>query len=70
MLMDLKPEDNKTWSPVLCRVYTDVGIYGDGEAAMAYGSGSTGAFSTISDFAKKNHRDGSHADGVNLGNTI
>ncbi len=53
MIMDLKPEDNKTWKPVLCRVYTDAGIYGDGEAAMAYGSGSTGAFSTIVDFAHK-----------------
>lgn len=53
MIMDLQPEDNKTWKPVLCRVYTDAGIYGDGEAAMAYGCGSTGAFSTVVDFAKK-----------------
>ena len=53
MLMGLQPEDNRAWSPVLCRVYTDAGIYGDGEAAMAYGSGSRGAFSTIADFAEK-----------------
>lgn len=53
MLMDLQPEDNKGWSPVLCRVYTDEGIYGDGEAAMAYGCGSTGAYGAMLDFAKK-----------------
>lgn len=53
MLMDMQPEDNKGWSPVLCRVYTDAGIYGDGEAAMAYGLGSEGAFSTTAEFAKK-----------------
>jgi L-alanine-DL-glutamate epimerase-like enolase superfamily enzyme len=53
MLMALRPEDNVGWSPVLCRVYTDEGIYGDGEAAMAFGSGSTGAYGTVVDFAKK-----------------
>ena len=53
MLYDGKPMDNPGWTPVLCRVYTDEGIYGDGEAAMAYGCGSTGAFSTIVDFGKK-----------------
>lgn len=53
LLMDMKPADNVGWSPVLCRVYTDEGIYGDGEAAMSYGTGSTGAFSAVADFAKK-----------------
>ena len=28
---------NPSWRPILCRVYTDEGIYGDGEAALAYG---------------------------------
>ena len=53
MLMDMQPKDNPGWSPVLCRVYTDNGLYGDGEAAIAYGSGATGAYGTIIDFAKK-----------------
>lgn len=37
------------WHPIGCRVYTDEGIYGDGEAAMAYGAGHTGAFGMIQD---------------------
>lgn len=43
---------NPIWKPVLCRIYTDEGIYGDGEAAMAYGIGSTGAFGMVQDLAK------------------
>ncbi|ETP73034.1 enolase superfamily enzyme [Lachnospiraceae bacterium JC7] len=53
LLVDTKPADGNKWSPVLCRVYTDEGIYGDGEAAMSYGACSTGAYGTIKDFAKK-----------------
>ena len=53
ILVDVKPEDGNKRSPILCRVYTDEGIFGDGEAAMSYGTGSTGAFGTVSDFAKK-----------------
>ena len=37
--------------PILCRVYTDSGIYGDGEAAMSYGIGATGAFGMVQDLA-------------------
>ena len=40
-----------TWNPVFCRIYTDTGIYGDGEGAMAYGTGSTGLFATLKDFS-------------------
>jgi galactonate dehydratase len=43
---------NTNWHPVLCRVYTDNGLYGDGEAAVAYGIGSTGAFGMVQDLAK------------------
>ncbi len=28
---------NGHWRPIVCRIYTDEGIYGDGEAALAYG---------------------------------
>lgn len=52
ILMDTKPLDNPGWSPVLCRVYTDEGIYGDGEAAIAYGVGSTAAWGMLQDLAK------------------
>jgi len=38
--------------PVCCRVYTDEGIYGDGEAGIAYGSGYTGAFGVTVDMAR------------------
>mgnify|MGYP004732987857 CR=1 FL=1 len=41
-----------SWRPTLCRIYTDEGIYGDGEAALAYGDGASGAFGMLKDFAK------------------
>ena len=34
-----------------CRIYTDEGIYGDGEAALAYGKGSHAAFGMLQDLA-------------------
>lgn len=47
-----KPADQPGWRPVVCRIYTDEGIYGDGEAAIAYGVGSTAAYGMIQDLAK------------------
>ena len=44
MLVDVNPTDNPGWEPIVCRVYTDSGIYGDGEAALAYGRASRAAF--------------------------
>ena len=32
------------WRPSLCRIYTDEGIYGDGEVALSYGGASQAAF--------------------------
>jgi len=43
---------NPIWHPILCRIYTDTGIYGDGEAAVAYVSGQTAAFGMIQDLSK------------------
>lgn len=43
---------NPLWRPVLCRIHTDEGIYGDGEAAMAFGVGTTAAFGMVQDLAK------------------
>ena len=40
------------WRPVFCRVYTDEGIYGDGEAALTYVSGSSAAFALLQDYSK------------------
>ncbi len=37
--------------PVCCRIYTDEGIYGDGEAGVAYGVGANGAFGCLEDLA-------------------
>lgn len=38
-------------TPVGCRVYTDEGIYGDGEAALAYAKGNHAAFGALLDMA-------------------
>lgn len=43
---------NPIWRPILCRIHTDEGIYGDGEAAVAYVSAQTAAFGMIQDLAK------------------
>ena len=37
--------------PIVCKVYTDEGIYGIGEAAVAIGSGARGAFEVLKDLA-------------------
>ena len=37
--------------PICCRVYTDEGIYGDGEAGVAYVTGYTAAYGMIIDMA-------------------
>lgn len=36
-------------TPPLCRVYTDEGIYGDGEVALSYGGASRAAFGMLQD---------------------
>ena len=41
----------KSRKPVCCRIYTNEGIYGDGEAGVAYGVGATGAFGCLEDLA-------------------
>jgi L-alanine-DL-glutamate epimerase-like enolase superfamily enzyme len=51
MLVDVNPTDNPAWEPIVCRVYTDDGIYGDGEAALAFGRASRAAFGMIQDLA-------------------
>lgn len=38
--------------PIGCRIYTDAGIYGDGEAALSYGVGASAAFGMVKDLAK------------------
>ncbi len=40
-----------TWRPVFCRIYSDEGIYGDGEAALAYGQAAEAGFSAVKEFA-------------------
>lgn len=43
---------NPNWRPIICRIHTDEGIYGDGEAALAYGIGAPAAFGMIKDLSK------------------
>ncbi|MBS7528182.1 mandelate racemase/muconate lactonizing enzyme family protein [Fusibacter paucivorans] len=40
------------YNPIGCRIYTDEGIYGDGEAALSYGVGSSAAAGMIKDLAR------------------
>lgn len=43
---------NGHWRPIVCRIHTDEGIYGDGEAALAYGEAQFAAFGIVQNFAK------------------
>ncbi len=40
------------WRPVVCRIYTDEGIYGDGEAALAYGEAQIAAYGMVQNLAR------------------
>ena len=44
-------KDNPIIHQILCRVYTDNGLYGDGEAAMSYGIGAMAAYGMVQDLA-------------------
>ena len=50
-VMQLHARNNPVWRPVVCRIYTDEGICGDGEAALSYGIGAPAAFGMIKDLA-------------------
>jgi galactonate dehydratase len=50
-VMELKPRNNPRWRPVVCRINTDQGLYGYGEAAMAYGVGASAAFGMVKDLS-------------------
>ena len=50
-IMTPRIQENPMWRPILCRIHTDEGIYGDGEAALAYGIASPAAAGMISDLA-------------------
>lgn len=52
MLVDPGMRDNMAWWPVVCRVHTDEGIYGDGEAALSFGRASHAAYGALIDCAK------------------
>lgn len=44
------PFVEKIWHPIGIRIYTDEGIYGDGELALAYGTGGQGGVGMLKDF--------------------
>ena len=50
-VMELKIRDDRNHRPIVCRVNTDEGIHGYGEAAMAYGVGASAAFGMVRDLA-------------------
>ncbi|MDD2955295.1 MAG: mandelate racemase/muconate lactonizing enzyme family protein [Oscillospiraceae bacterium] len=52
-ILHLKTDLNGgAWRPIVCRIYTDEGIYGDGEAALAYGQSQFAAAGQLKNFAK------------------
>lgn len=51
MLSDVDPTMLVHFRPILCRIYTDEGIYGDGEAAIAYSCGAPAAYGMLKDLA-------------------
>ena len=52
-VMKLKTDNHFT--PIVCRIHTDEGIYGDGEAALAYGYGRYAAFKRRKLFFESKH---------------
>lgn len=42
---------NPAWRPIICRVFTDEGIYGDGEAALTYCNAAPAAFGMIKELS-------------------
>lgn len=50
-IMALHPREGAFFRPVVCRVNTDEGIYGYGEAAISYGKGSAAAFGMVKELA-------------------
>ena len=51
-IMEFICEGKPFFRVIGCRVYTDEGIYGDGEAALSYGVGASAAFGMVKDLAK------------------
>jgi L-alanine-DL-glutamate epimerase-like enolase superfamily enzyme len=47
----LDDPDKAHWHPIWARIYTDEGIYGDGEAGLAYGTAFSAAFGIVKDYA-------------------
>lgn len=50
-VMQVKTQAQIPWRPIICRIFTDEGIFGDGEAALTYGIAAPAAFGMIKDLA-------------------
>ena len=50
-VMALHPREGAHFRPIVCRVNTDDGLYGYGEAAISYGKGAPAAFGMVKDLA-------------------
>ena len=53
MQVDCRAEDHPNWYPVVCRVYTEEGIFGDGDSALAFGVGHTAVYAIMQEYAAK-----------------
>lgn len=53
------------WRPPMCRVYTDEGIYGDGEAALSYGGARKAAYGMLEDRDAIRHMNRRHISATN-----
>ncbi len=50
-LLHARPVEGN-WRPTFCRVYTDKGVYGDGEVALSFGVADNAAFGMLQDMGK------------------
>lgn len=53
MNVDCRADDHPNWYPVVCRIYTDEGIYGDGDSALAFGAGYSAVFAILKEYARR-----------------
>ncbi len=51
-VFQFRSDEKINFKPVGCRIYTDEGLYGDGEAALSYGVAKTAAVGMIRDLAQ------------------
>jgi len=51
VFIEKRPVQGYLWRPVFCRIYTDEGLYGDGEAGLCYAMAAEAAFGMVKDLS-------------------